>query len=596
MKPSLILILAAASMATSHDGHRQAPVYERRELRIPMRDGTELFAVALLPRDTAPLPILLIRTPYSAADAFETAELPAAYRELAQDGYIFVAEDIRGRFGSGGQFLMMRPGTGESDDAYDTIDWLVKNLPHNSGKVGVLGISYPGWLAALAGVHPHPALKAISPQAPMGDVWRGDDFFHNGAFRETQGLEFAAFMEMNPGKFFFLPIPDYDHYDFYLKYRTLDSVANATGVTELPTWIGLQAHPTWDAYWQERSLLHEMTRPEVPTLFVGGWWDQEDMYGPEASYQSLESRDTNGWNHVVLGPWFHGGWAQPGGDSIGPIPLGGPTADFFRAQIQRPWFAYYLHGIGDGHFPEARAFETGENTWHTFDAWPPKTAAARSIYLHENGALSFEKPRASSTPFDSYVSDPAHPIPYIPRPDNGEGWRNWLERDQRFVDGRPDVRTWVSPPLAEDFTIAGNVVAHLFASTTGTDADWVVKLIDVYPDSVAETPSLGGYELMVSADIMRGRYWRGFTKATPVPANRVIEYTIDLHQQLYRFRAGHRLMVQVQSTWYPLYDRNPQVFVPNIFHARASDFRAQQHRVWHTARYPSHISVQLAPP
>ena len=598
MKPVLLLSVAAATMATTQDASRQAPAYERRELRIPMRDGTHLFAVALIPRDTSgpPLPILLIRTPYSAAGAFETAEVPIAYRELAQDGYIFVAEDIRGRFGSEGTFAMIRPGAVESDDAYDTIDWLVKNLPHSNGKVGVLGISYPGLLAAQAGIHPHPALKAISPQAPVGDVWIGDDFFHNGAFRETQGLEFAAFMEMNPGKFFFLPIPDYDHYTFYLKYATLDSVAKATAVTKLPTWIGLQEHPAYDAYWQERALTRAMTRTEVPTLFVGGWWDQEDVYGPQALYHALERHDTNGWNHIVLGPWYHGGWARPGGDSIGPIPLGSATADYFRAEIQRPWFAYYLHGIGDGQFPEAALFETGENRWHTFDAWPPRNTTARNIYLRENGALSFDAPRAPAAPFDSYVSDPANPIPYIPRPDDGDGWRNWLEQDQRFVDNRPDVRTWVSAPLTEDFTIAGDVVAHLFASTTGTDADWVVKLIDVYPDSVAEKPSLGGYELMVNADIMRGRYWRGITKATPIPANRVIEYTIDLHQQLYRFRAGHRLMVQVQSTWYPLYDRNPQVFVPNIFRAKATDFRAQQHRVWHTARYPSHISVQLTPP
>src|ERR1051326_8454548 len=285
MKPLLLLIVAAATMATTQDASRQAPAYERRELRIPMRDGTHLFAVALIPRDRSgpPLPILLIRTPYSAAGAFETAEVPIAYRELAEDGYIF-----------------------ESDAAYDTIDWLVKNLPHSNGKVGVLGISYPGLLAAQAGIHPHPALKAISPQAPVGDVWIGDDFFHNGAFRETQGLEFAAFMEMNPGKFFFLPIPDYDHYTFYLKYATLDSVAKATAVTKLPTWIGLQEHPAYDAYWQERALTRAMTRTEVPTLFVGGWWDQEDVYGPQALYHALERHDTNGWNYIVLGPWYHG--------------------------------------------------------------------------------------------------------------------------------------------------------------------------------------------------------------------------------------------------------------------------------------------------
>jgi putative CocE/NonD family hydrolase len=287
-------------------------------------------------------------------------------------------------------------------------------------------------------------------------------------------------------------------------------------------------------------------------------------------------------------------WNRPGGDSLGPVALGEPTADWFRENIQRPWFAYYLHGKGDGRFPEAWAFESGENQWRTFDAWPPKGVQPQRIYLREGGKLAFEPPGAApKAPYDAYVSDPAHPIPYIPRPDDGNGWRTWLERDQRFVHNRPDVLAWESDPLPEDLTIAGDVVAHLFASTTGTDADWVVKLIDVYPDSVEGQPAMGGYQLMVNADIMRGRYWKSFERATPIPANTVTPFTIDLHQQLYRFRKGHRLMVQVQSTWFPLYDRNPQTFVPNIFKAKASDYRAREHRIWHTAKYPSHIAVSV---
>ena len=599
-----LVLLCAICLPERISAQTVAAQYERRELSIPVRDGVKLFAVALTPKSTtSPLPIILIRTPYSAAGLLPNADLPPQYKELAEDGYIFVAEDIRGRFGSGGEFVMTRAqndprspkGINESTDAYDTIDWLVKNLPNNNGKVGVLGISYPGWLAALAGVGAHPALAAISPQAPMSDTWMGDDFFHHGAFRQTQGLEFAAFMETNPKGFTDVPIRDYDHYDFYLKYPTLDSIAKAMNVTHLPTWIDFENHPAYDAYWQAKSLPNVLTRPEVPILFVGGWWDQEDIFGPQAAYHAVEKQDTKGINHIVLGPWFHGGWEDPGRDSLGPISLGSNTADFFRENIQRAWFAYYLHGKGDGQFPEAWAFETGENKWHTFDAWPPKNARPRNIYLRANGKISFDPPTDHASDYDPYPSDPAHPIPYIPRPDDGNGWVTWLEQDQRFVDNRPDVLTWKSEPLTEDFTIAGDVVAHLFASTTGTDADWVVKLIDVYPDSVADRPRMGGYELIVNADIMRGRYWKGYTNATPIPANTITEFNIDMHEQLYRFAKGHRLMVQVQSSWFPLYDRNPQTFVPNIFHAKQADFRAQQHRVWHTAKYPSRVSVLMLP-
>jgi putative CocE/NonD family hydrolase len=332
----------------------------------------------------------------------------------------------------------------------------------------------------------------------------------------------------------------------------------------------------------------------------------------------VEKRDSAGRNHIVLGPWYHGGWAEPGGDSLGPIRLSGNTADYFREQIQRPWFAYYLHGKGDGRFPEAWAFETGANQWRTFDSWPPKNARPMKLYLGENGTLAFgalgshgagattvDRQRCPSTrervplprcpAYEAYISDPAHPVPYTRRPDDGSGWRTWLEQDQRFVDGRPDVLTWKSEPLTQDLTIAGDVVAHLFASTTGSDADWVVKLIDVYPDSVPDRPTMGGYQFMVNADVMRGRYWKGFDRATAIPSNTVTPFTVDLHGQLYRFQKGHRIMVQVQSTWFPLYDRNPQTFVPNIFHAKPSDFRVQEHRIWHSARYPSHVSVRVVP-
>ncbi len=653
--PSVLLFAAAMASATPACA-QQGTGSELRDLTIPMRDGVRLHAVALIPNSPpAPLPILMIRTPYGASNMLHPGPLPPALRYLARDGYIFVAEDIRGRFGSQGEYVLNRAqndprnpaGTNESTDTYDTIDWLVKNLPNNNGRVGVTGISYPGWLAGVAGVGAHPALKAISPQAPMTDTWLGDDFFHQGAFRLTQGVGYVAAMEMNRGQFYNLPIPEHDQYEFYLKYPTLDSIARATGVGKLASWIDFRTHPTYDAFWQARAMQNVLTKPEVPILFVGGFWDQEDMLGPQLGYAAVEKADTKGWNHVVLGPWFHGGWARIAGDSLGPIALGSRTGDYFLEHIEAPWWAYWLHDKGDGRFPEAVAFETGENAWHTFESWPPRAARPMWLRLESGGRLELTAPDTtervsgrggeggipaaagrsasvrdpasagvphSPTPplapsaggapgrfpghtveYDAYVSDPAHPIPYMPRPDDGSGWRTWLEQDQRFVHNRPDVLTWESQPRAEDLTLAGDVVAHLFASTTGTDADWVVKLIDVYPDSLPGDPRMAGYQLMVNADILRGRYWRGFGRATPIPANTVTPFTVQLRQQLYRFKKGHRLMVQVQSTWFPLYDRNPQTFVPSIFEAKAADYRAQEHRIWHTARYPSHIVLPVLP-
>ena len=596
--PLLGSVLLAAFPATAVA--RQAREYERRELTIPVRDGTTLFAVALIPKGaSAPLPILLIRTPFGAARELRTAEPPSSLRELAEDGYIFVVEDIRGRFGSGGTFITTRaqddprnpPGTNESTDAYDTIDWLVRQLPNNNGRVGVLGVSYRGWLAGLAGVGAHPALKAISPQAPVVDTWLGDDFFHQGAFRQTQGVMYAGWIEGDG-----VEIPDGDQYHFYLGFPTLDSLARATGVSERPSWVNFRAHPAYDAYWRSVAMQHVLVKPEVPILFVGGFWDEEDILGAQLAYRTVERADTKGWNHIVLGPWSHGSWQRPGGDSLGPLRLGSNTADWYREHVQRPWFAWWLHGKGDGRFPEAVVFESGANEWRTFDAWPPRNAVKRDLFLRADGRLAFGPPSSTETrSFEAFVSDPAHPVPYVPRPDDGGVMPTWMQQDQRFVDHRPDVLTWQSAPLTEDLTIAGDVVAHLFASTTGSDADWVVKLIDVYPDTVPERPRMGGHELIVNADIMRGRYWKGYDKPTPIPRNTVTPFDVDLHQQLYRFRKGHRLMVQIQSTWFPLYDRNPQTFVPNIFLARASDFRKQEHRVWHTTRYPSHVSLMVLP-
>ncbi|MFN8647765.1 MAG: CocE/NonD family hydrolase [Gemmatimonadales bacterium] len=578
-----MLFLAAALVACAPPAPAAPPAtYERQELTIPMRDGVSLHAVALVPAGRhAPLPIILIRTPFGAANEFRDAQLPARLTELGQDGYLFVTEDIRGRGQSEGTFVTMRPladsgGTDESTDAWDTIDWLVQHLPDNNGSVAVMGYSYRGWLAAMAGIHPHPALKAIVPEAPMTDIWLGDDFFHQGAFRQTQGAAYTAWFE-GPG----FEMPGDDEYAYYLKYPTLSTLATATGVTDLPTWQGFREHPARDGYWHARALHEALTRPTVPTLVVGGLWDAEDLFGPQQLYQTLEPRDSADLTTLVLGPWTHGQWLRPGGDTIGPVPLGDATADRFRREMLRPWLAHWLHGEGDGDFPEAQVFETGGQRWRRFDRWPPREAAPRRLYLQPAGGLDWTpQPATATTALAAWTADPADPVPFIKRPDAGQGWATWMVQDQRFLDGRRDVARWISAPLTEDVVIAGQVTAHLVASTTGTDADWVVKLLDVYPDTLPDTPALADYQLMVSGDILRGRYWRGFEAATPIPAGTPTPFTVDLHQQLYRFRKGHRVMVQVQSSWFPLYDRNPQRFVPNIFQATAADFQAQEHRVW----------------
>jgi hypothetical protein len=594
---TLLLALAAAPRVT------QAPLtYERRELRIPMRDGVTLGAVALVPTDTSrAYPFILQRTPFSAGNIVRGNTIPPQYREMAEDGYIIVVEDIRGRFSSEGDFVSLRgqrdpyspKGVNESTDAYDTVEWLLGNVAHNNGRIGVIGMSYPGLLAGLAGVNPHPAIRAISPQAPMADAWMGDDFFHQGAFRQTQGVTYGQIIETNPKGLTFPDTEIPDQYAWYLQFPTLDSLARAAKVHQLPLWRAFVEHPRWDRWWQERSLPRLFTAPVVPTLTVGGYWDSEDMYGPQALYRTLEKQDRKGWNHLVLGPWPHGGWQSGAGDSLGPLGFGSATAAHFRQQIQRPWFAHYLHGAGKKAFPEAWVFETNGAGWKAFDAWPPKNTRTRRLYFQVDGRLSFDAPKSAGQGYDSFTSDPANPVPFVPRPVTDDVWRSWMLLDQHFTAGRADVKRWQTEPLTEDLVIAGDVIARLTASTTGSDADWVVKLIDVYPDSPAG--ALAGYELMVNGDIMRGRYWKSFTTPTAIPVNTPTRFTVDLHQQLYRFRKGHRIMVQVQSSWFPLYDRNPQTFVPTIFAAPASSYQAQEHRIWRTPSSPSFLELPVLP-
>ena len=629
----------------------------RTDTMIPMRDGTRLHTVILAPVERrGPLPILLERTPYGVAH-WDGTRVNIAHRALVADGYngyIFVFQDIRGRFGSEGAFVMARPprdaggaagansartdsaqSVDESTDAYDTIDWLVRHVPGNSGRVGVRGISYPGWLATMALRGAHPALRAASPQAPMGDLYRGDDFFHNGAFRLSYSYEFVTMLESSREMTDVKLDGAGDAYDWYLRLGPLANV-NATRLHgRLPTWNAFVAHPNYDAFWRARAVPGQINRPgdrRVPTLVVGGRWDQEDPLGPLVTYAALERGDARGENTLVLGPWHHGQWSVGTGRRLGALDWGSATGAFFRDSVEAPWFAHHLKGASAPALPEALVFRSGANRWERYAQWPPRpgaaqtvaarvtytqaadtqTTSARALYLREGGGLAFEAPPRWPTAADTtanvvadrYVADPANPVPYRRRPigatfgEGQEGWWTWLAEDQRFVGDRADVLRWQTPPLTEDVTVTGDVVARLFASTTGTDADWVVKLVDVYPDTSAARSgadtAMAGYQLMVAGDILRGRFRRSLERPAPVRAGAVEPYVLTLRAVDHTFRRGHRIMVQVQSSWFPLYDRNPQTFVPNIFTARAGDFRAATHRVYRSARYPSRLELPAA--
>jgi putative CocE/NonD family hydrolase len=531
--------------------------------------------------------------------------LNSSYAELADDGYIFVLQDIRGRFGSEGQFVMLRnprnkkdpKAIDESTDTYDTIEWLLKNVPHNNGRVGQLGVSYPGWLTVMSGLDPHPAMKAISPQASPASMFLGDDFHHNGAFRLAYGFEYAAMMEgskeMNRFEF-----DQYDNYSWWLTQGSLGTVDSKYLKGTRPTWINFVEHPDFDAFWQREALVQYLDSVRVPTLNVAGWWDQEDFYGPVTIYRALEKHDSQHKNYLVVGPWNHGGWSGPSGSKLGSIDFGSETSPYYRKNIQAPWFAYWLKDKGTLKLAEATVFEAGANAWRTYDSWPPKTGVSpRKMYFGPNGKLSFDAPAGDAkNAFDAYISDPAHPVPYRARPilptfSAGSTWSTWLADDQRFVADRPDVVAWESPMLTEDVVIAGDIAAHLFAATTGSDADWVVKLIDVYPDNDAKIP---GYQFMVANDVLRGRYRKSFEHPQAIVPNHTDEYTIDLHTQSYRFLKGHKIRVQVQSSWFPLIDRNPQTFVPNIFKAKDTDFKAATMRIYRTPQSASYISLPIA--
>jgi uncharacterized protein len=615
MKKCLISLYILAILVYNNTIYAQADsisFYKKSKVMIAMRDGIKLNTVIFSPVNAKyPVPILLQRTPYG-ADAgglANNSKLPVAgfgnnFGSMLREGYFLVMQDIRGKYQSEGTMEIHQPlihatqknVVDESTDTWDTIDWLIKNLKGNNGKAGILGISYPGWLALVGAVDPHPALKASSEQACMGDLFLGDDFHHNGAFRLSYGMEYTYEVEFDKTTDSDFPFPQFDVYDWYLKLGSLKNVNEKYFHGKIPTWNNFVQHPNYDSFWQKNSPLNYIEYAQIPQLHVGGYYDQEDINGPQIMYAHMEQKDKANYNHLVLGPWNHGQWSANNADSLGKIAFENNTAAWFQL-LQKKWFDYWLKGTGDGKFEEAYCFQTGSNQWKTYKSWTPKEAAIQKIYAGPNQNCSFNKPAATEG-FVSFISDPAKPVPYRIPPIEatygiGSRWRQWHVEDQRFVYSRPDVVSFVMDSLTTDITVTGNVIAHLFASTSGTDADWVVKLIDVYPDFDQKNIRMSGYQLPVAMEVFRGRFRKSFSNPSPLTPNQPEEFVIDLHNINHRFKKGHRIMIQVQSSWFPVIDRNPQTYVPNIFEAKESDFIKAEHRVYFSAQHPTYIELPV---
>jgi len=592
--------------------------YVRREVMIPMRDGVKLHTVIVLPKGAHGAPIILTRTPYNAskrADRYESphmlATLPQGDEVFVEEGYIRVFQDVRGKYGSEGDYVSTRPLRGplndsavdHSTDAWDTIDWLVKNVPESNGKVGMIGSSYEGFTVLMALINPHPALKAAVPMSPMVDGWKGDDWFHNGAFRQNS-FDYIYGQTTVKGRGDDLPRGQYDDYTAFLRLGSAGDFARSFGIDQLPLWKKLSEHPAYDAYWQGQAVDTALAAQplNVPTMYVASIWDQEDMYGAIATYEATEPKDTaNDRNFLVLGPWRHSG-VNYEGRALGPLKFEGDTALQFRRDVMQPFLDEHLKdGAPKADTPPVFAYETGTNTWRRLQSWPLSCAQAcaskpETLYLQAGNSLGFDAPAKADAAYDEYVSDPAKPVPYQPRPArflDGDAWKRWLLVDQRFADGRPDVLSYTSAPLTAPLRIGGAPVVELYASTSGTDSDWVVKLIDVYPDEVPSQPEMGGYELNIGMDIFRGRYRESLEHPSAIPAGKVQRYRFALPNANHVFLPDHRLMVQVQSSWFPLYDRNPQTYVPNIFFAKPEDYRKATQRVYRAGAQASAIELPV---
>jgi putative CocE/NonD family hydrolase len=597
--------------------------YDRRDVMIPMRDKVKLHAVVLVPKGARNAPILLTRTPYNATELTSHESSPHlgpilegydnAVDVIVDGGYIRVVEDVRGKYDSEGDYVMNRPLSGpqnptpvdHSTDTYDTIDWLVKNIPETNGKVGILGISYDGFTPLMALVNPHPALKVSVPMNPMVDGWMGDDWFHNGAFRQV-GITYIYEQEAsrdNKEKWW---SGHFDDYDLYMDAGSIGELGQQHGMEQIGFWRKILAHPSYDAFWRDQAMDKILAAQplKVPVLLVASLWDQEDIYGAMAVYKAIKPKDTgNDKVFLIMGPWFHG---QEIGDgsSLGALKFHSDTALYFRKNVLLPFLDHYLKDPAqDGPVPIApvTAYETGANQWLKLPSWPAGCATGCSVkpspfYLKADGKAGFAAPKTGDSSFTEYVSDPARPVPFRRRPDKGTSgrtWEEWLVSDQREVSGRPDVGVFVSDVLTGPVKISGQPMVNLIASTSGTDSDWVVKVIDVYPDEVAGDPEMGAYQLMVSADIFRGRYRESLENAKPIQAGQPLPYKFALPTANHTFLPGHRIMVQVQSSWFPLYDRNPQTFVENIFWAKPQDFKKATQRIFHSADQASFVELPV---
>lgn len=583
-----------------------------------MRDGVHLQTAILTPVDQhKALPILLERTPYGVPEK-PPAPMPAKMKELAQDGYIFVIQNLRGRFKSEGKFLLSSyvdlsdpKATNETTDAYDTIDWLVKNVPQNNGRVGIYGVSYDGLTAALTLLHPHPSLKAISEQASPADQWMNDDDHRYGALRLSYSFEYAVMEQADKNANTHFAFDTFDTYDWYLKLGPISNVNTKYLHNSIPYWNDTVEHPDYDGFWHREAWVNQLHSSPVPNLNVAGFWDQEDPWGPWQIFRNSDKDAPSSDNVMVAGPWFHGEWQTPKGDRIGEIPLGHDTAREFREQIEAPFFRYYLHEEGKKFQWKVSTFQSGSNSWHAYTVWPPAEVRRANLYLQQDGTLTFELPKANAPAFVEYTSDPANPVPYRQRPISptypGGDWRTWEVADQRFVDHRPDVLTFASMPLDHDVTVTGPVSAELYASSSGTDSDFIVKLIDVYPENAVKNSwsetagpapgeyatSLNGYELPIAMEVRRGRYNISYEHPAPLKPNQPTLFPISLRDRDHVFLKGHRIMVQVQSTWFPLIDRNPQKFTPSIYVAKAEDYVKATERVYCSKELPSHIELPI---
>ena len=603
-------------IATNFEWPTASYDYEKRVEMIPMRDGVKLYTVMIIPKGAKDAPILLTRTPYNAKRAAERSLSPhaAATGQMVDepflaDGYIRVYQDVRGKYGSEGDYVLNRPIRGplndtavdHTTDAYDTIDWLVKHVKESNGRVGITGSSYPGFTSAMALINPHPALKAAVPQSPMVDGWMGDDWFQNGAFRMINFDWFTSQMTAK-GAGDDIPRRAFDDYDNFLRAGSAGDYAKAAGLDQIPAWRKISEHPSYDAWWQGQALDKLLAKEplKVPTLWVGALWDQEDIYGAIKAYEATEAKDTNNdMNFLALGPWRHSGVNYEQRQLGQNLKLPGDTATEFRLTVMKPFLDQHLKTNGPkANIPPVFIFDSGRMAWDRLQKYP-QTAELKPLYLNPGLGLSFDKAMAKGGPmFEEYVSDPAKPVPYVRRPvrwDDQDQWRFWLSSDQRHVDGRPDVLTFVTEPLKTPLKISGEPMVNLFASTSGTDSDWVVKLIDVYPDMVPSDPQMGGYELGVAMEIFRGRYRESLEKPTPIPAGKVQKYRFELPPTNHVFKPGHRIMVQVQSSWFPLYDRNPQTFVPNIFFAKPEDYRKATQRIYLSGDTASSIELPVVP-